>query len=399
MPKHPDNSNRLLSVFSDIEMGGGGVEDDFPHSDFLERLFAVYSSSYYDDRDVSLVFNGDTFDLLKTSYEGVYPHLVNEKVALAKFDKVVRHHPAFFRGLHDFIRHRPAKRQVYFIVGNHDQELTFPAIQSRIRELCGASQQIIFPGFSLQLGNVHIEHGSQQDGMFYVNEKKLFIEYRGETYLNLPWSAVCLLNVVLPMQKDFYHLDRVKPKRLLLELLPEIKELVLGKFWRYWTTNYLRDYLSSTDPLKKVSWAMIKEVVKRTTNFSPDVDMSPFFYKRMFSSEDTRLYVVGHQHETTVRSYGNRKVIQTGCFRNEFMLEKGAKSLVAIPKTFVEIDMQDDELVASKVIEVTCDEQREYTPPPVLSFLDKIREHLGTMADRRSTVLAMERQDQKERLL
>ena len=56
----------LVVVLSDIEMGAGGILDDFPHTDFLADLIASYQRLPHRDTPVELVFNGDTC-LLYTS--------------------------------------------------------------------------------------------------------------------------------------------------------------------------------------------------------------------------------------------------------------------------------------------------------------------------------------------
>lgn len=399
MPKHIAHSNKLLVVMSDIEMGGGGAEDDFPHAEFLADLFSSYNHPRYKDLYVHLIFNGDTFDLLKTNYNGAYPHLINEPIAKFKFDKLAACHQPFFSALKEFLAYDQEKRRVQFIVGNHDTEILFPAVQQTIKDLCGSQDQVLFPGFYLTIGDVHIEHGSQRDPMFYMPDERPFVIHKGDSYINLPWSTVCLLNVIMPMQKDFYHLDRMKPKKVLLEILPEIKELMQAKLWRYWTNDYLKDYMKSSDPLKKVSWGMIKEVVRRTTNFNPEIEMDRYFQRKMYDSERIRLFLVGHQHEACVWSYGNRKVIQTGCFRNEFMLENAGKSISPIPKSFAEVYMYNSQLVSSRLLEVFCPEQTQYTPPLPHTFLPKIKEYLGSMDDRINAKLAIERQEKKEHLL
>src|SRR5689334_16167221 len=87
-PRAQRGSDRLLVTLSDIEMGSGGPWDDFPHDDHLAELILSYAGSEHRDHAVDLVFNGDTFDLLKTSVDGAYPHHITPAVALAKLDRV-----------------------------------------------------------------------------------------------------------------------------------------------------------------------------------------------------------------------------------------------------------------------------------------------------------------------
>lgn len=66
-------------------MGAGGPFDDFPQSDFLGELILSYNSPPFHELAVDLVFNGDTFDLLKTSYVDEYPRHITRDVALANY--------------------------------------------------------------------------------------------------------------------------------------------------------------------------------------------------------------------------------------------------------------------------------------------------------------------------
>lgn len=55
------SKDHLVLVFSDIEMGFGGPEDDFSHSNFLKEILERYALDEYANTDIDLVFNGDTF--------------------------------------------------------------------------------------------------------------------------------------------------------------------------------------------------------------------------------------------------------------------------------------------------------------------------------------------------
>ncbi|MCA9524028.1 MAG: hypothetical protein KC609_23840, partial [Myxococcales bacterium] len=99
----PRDSDRLLVIFSDIEMGAGGVTDDFPRTDFLAELILSYNSERYARCSVDLVFNGDTFDFLKTPVDGAYPSHITPAIAVAKLDAVAAAHADFFEALRDFV--------------------------------------------------------------------------------------------------------------------------------------------------------------------------------------------------------------------------------------------------------------------------------------------------------
>lgn len=342
--------SRKTIVLSDIEMGAGDEFDDFKHSPFLAQFIAQYNTPEFDETELDLVFNGDTFDFLKTDIDNTFPHLIDEQVAKQKLERIVSAHGDFFAAVNAFLTAGCRPRRVHFIVGNHDMELFFPLIQDRIVDLCGGSGQIFFPGFQLTLRDLYIEHGNQRDALFAVDPNAIFIKHEGRNVLRLPWATVTLLNAVLPCREDLYMLDRIKPRSLIFQLIPELKEYLLNRLWTYWTKDYIR---SSGDPLKRVTWPMVKEALKRSFYaFRPDVEIDQSLDELRKQNPHLRTFIFGHLHEASTRSDGNRKIIQSGCFRDEFMLLEHDMSYQPIPKGYVEVDFVDNKVSTVNVMEV-----------------------------------------------
>ena len=369
--------DRLVVVFSDIEMGAGGPYDDFPRSDFLADVIRGYGRDPYRWLAVDLVFNGDTFDLLKTSARGGWPTHITRDIAIDKMERVAASHPAFFEAVRDHLGEDPTRRRAFFVVGNHDTELLFPEVQAVVRERLGASPSVFFPGLEMTLGRVHVEHGSQLDPLFKVDPNCLFVDSRnGAKILALSWAAVALLEVAIPLQPLLHHHDRLKPKELVLELIPEVKELLTGEFWTYWTRRYFRDLVSG-DPLKSVSWTMLKELVRRLVSWDVDVEMGDGLQQRMMRSELFDLYLVGHQHEPGWWSHGHRKVLRTGCMRDEFMIVERGRAQLPINKTWAEIYLRGDDVVRSHMVEHVAPERPRGTfPTSIFDVVPEIRERL-----------------------
>ena len=195
-PRDRTRADRLLVILSDIELGAGGVLDDCPDSDFIGELILGYNRGSSAALPVDLVLNGDTFDLLKTSLDGSFPRHISEPVALAKFALVADAHPDFFEALGAFLAHEEAPRRVHFVVGNHDLELQFTGVPREILRRVGGRGEIRFPGFEMAIGDVHIEHGAQEDPMFAVDLSRPFVRHKGEVILENPltilWIAVPL---------------------------------------------------------------------------------------------------------------------------------------------------------------------------------------------------------------
>ncbi len=390
---------RLVVVFSDIEMGAGGPYDDFLRSDFLADIIRSYGRDPYRWLAVDFVFNGDTFDLLKTSSRGGWPTHITRDIAIDKMERVASAHPAFFEAIRDHLRGDPERRRVFFVVGNHDMELLFPEVQAVIRERIGFSKNVVFPGFDLSLGRMRIEHGSQLDPLFAVSPERPFVASRsGTPILGLSWAAVALLEVVIPLQPLLYHHDRLKPKELVLDLIPEVRDLLTNEFWTYWTRRYFRELVSG-DPLKSVSWTMLKELVRRLVSWEVDVEMDDALQRHMMTSDTFDLYLVGHKHEPGWWSHGKRKVLRTGCIRDEFMLAEHGRVQVPINKTWAEVFLQGENVVRSHLVEHVAPERPPgMMPESIFDAVPAIRKRLASLGAAGAQKSAQDEQEARERV-
>jgi len=383
-------------VLSDIEMGAGGPFDDFAHDGWLADLLLDRVEALPDGVGIDLVFNGDTFDFLKTRWEGTWPRHVDARIALGKLERIGAAHPRFFDAVAHILRQgAPGTRDAWFIVGNHDPELVFPEVQAALRERLG--EGVHFPSESLRLGDVHIEHGQQADSMFAMDLRHPLVRYGDREILNLPWGSVALLDVAIPMQPLLYHYDRVKPRERVLELMPELKELLVGSFWRYWTRDFLRDLWGGADPLKRMSWVVLKEVVYRFGSLDTDVTVNDQWSAALKSSDDVRLVVLGHEHRPAWWTWGDRKILRAGCLRDEYMISTDGLSSHHLPKVWAEAWMQGDRVLSSALIEAVSPLPPEgNVPDSIFDVLPVVRRLLGSTAERVHGMAAQAEQEALE---
>jgi len=394
----PPPSDRLLVILSDIEMGAGGVQDDFPHSDFLGELILSYNEPPFAEVAIDLIFNGDTFDLLKTPYLDRWPHLISRDVALGKMARVAAAHPRFFEGVRRFLQHPGAARRVYFVTGNHDAELVFPEVRQFIASLCGPAEQVRFPGFFMRAGRVHIEHGSQRDPMFRVDEDKPLVEFDGEEVLNISWGSVALLETVMSLHPLLYVHDRLTPKDEVFKVLPELRELGVDAMWKYWTRDYWKGYFGGGDPTKKVSWRLVKELMSRYYNKNTEIELETALMEQLRERDDVLLYVIGHTHLPGVWTYGDRKLMQAGCLRNEYMPVDEGKTLRAVPKNFIEVYLRDEAPVRSSFVEVEAPEPPPgYVPESIFDVMPQVREMLAANQGKDQQEQQQARREQEKR--
>lgn len=392
--------DHLVVVFSDIEMGAGGITDDYPDTTFLEELLEGYCEPPYRDLAVTYVFNGDTFDLLKTpTDEGTYPSHITEAVATAKLDRVLRAHESFVETLGRLLQHTAAPRRALFLIGNHDQELSFPAVQRRLAAAIGVPDKVSFPGLEWRVGDVLVEHGSQHDTMFAIDPAHPLVRHGAEELLNIPWGTIALLEVAMPFHPVLYPMDRLRPYRHVFDALPEIRDLLLDEYWRYWTHDYWTQLFTDPDPLRRVTWTMFSEIAYRFGTGDPEVSTSDG--RRLLRRRDgANVIVMGHEHEPGLSSLDGRRLLRTGCFRHEYLLDLASGAHRPLPKVYAEVFLREERATFSQLVEV---EEPPPDPPRVPHdvgvLLERVHEHLRASSrqperDARDAQLAAERGEQ-----
>ena len=387
-----------IVIFSDIEMGGGGIADDFPHSPFLAELIDDLSRGRNADCAVDLVFNGDTFDFLKLPVDGAFPSHITPGVALDKVAAVAGAHGAFFQAVGRFLDHGKAPRRVHFVVGNHDTELLFPAVRERLRALCGGGDAVNFPGFELTIGPVHLEHGHQYDHLFYMDPEHPFISANPEPLLNLSWAAIGLLKVVIPLHRDLAFLERLKPRDELMRLVPELTELFNALAWRYWTKDFWRGFLLQKDPQLTFHWTMLKEVVRRFVLTNPDVEMHRGWLTETVHRKSASLFVTGHMHRIGQHWHQGKRVVQTGAMRDEYRILAGGAAFAPMLKTWLEVDLDR----SGRIIGLTTREQlgpdrpAQELPESIFDLVPVVRAKLASLGDRSGEGAAQQVQEKKE---
>lgn len=333
---------RVIVLVSDVEMGAPGPEDDFPHDAYLAELFEAYTRPPYDGLHVDLVLNGDILDFLKTPTSLGYSRHVTADMALEKLDVILGGHPAFIEGLRAFGTHESGSKHIRFLPGNHDPEVLFPEVAQRLKDLLVGCAAVRVHGLTCRIGPVHIEHGHQYDRMFRMDPNQYFVPYRGDSILLLPWGSCALLDVVMPLKHLFYHYDRLRPKTRVLERLPQLEELLLGAFKRYWMREYIWDALTRfDDPTRNLSWDMIKDIVYRLVSSNTDVSMEDEPIIAMLSREpDLQAVCFGHLHVPAWRMLEQQHIVRTGCMRDEYLVDPYTDELHHLPKSWGEVILQ-----------------------------------------------------------
>jgi UDP-2,3-diacylglucosamine pyrophosphatase LpxH len=387
---------RLCPSAADREMGTGGVSDDFPQSESVIEVLARYDDAPYDAIEVVFVFNGDTFDFLKTSVDGKYTHHVDLNIARRKFARIAQAHSGFLNGLAD--RLQQPRRSVHFVVGNHDPELLFIGVQQDLALWLRAPGRVFVHPWAYTTGDVRIEHGSQGDSLFRMDPAQPFIKYDGRDVIAYPWGSVALLDVAMPMQPTLYHVDRLKPRDRVLALLPEVKELILSSYWRYWTGERLRSAWGAHDPMTQISWTLFKEVMYRWRSGDMNLSVRERYQGWMAGERAPKLWIVGHEHSPAVLTCVDRTLLVTGCWRNEYALSADGRTQTRLTNVYAEVFMTAGNVVRSELVEVAPAPLPDgYCPESVFDILPAVRELLASSSERQADVQAQKDQEAREK--
>jgi len=142
-------------VISDTHIGAGGgeqgnnLEDFISDADFVRWIQTLVKESNRDDIDMELIINGDWIEFLQIPavnkfepyrlYEtGDYTSYTEEE-ALQRLEIIHGWHPGVFLGLSDFLNQGPPRRTVTILFGNHDPEVVYSAVKSRLLQLMNAT--------------------------------------------------------------------------------------------------------------------------------------------------------------------------------------------------------------------------------------------------------------------
>lgn len=222
---------RSVYVISDLHLGGAYPDPKRPgdrgfrictHSadvaTFIGRLTAKPV-----EPAVELVINGDLVDFLAESDGGSTwsPFTMDPAVAVRKFQAIAGRDPNIFSALKDFL----AKgHKLVLLLGNHDIELSLPAVRQALVELIGARGRnfvFLYDGEAYRTGDALIEHGNRYDVWNMVDYDGLrrirSLQSRGlpvpdDIGFRPPAGSFMVATVINPIKTSYSFIDLLKPE-------------------------------------------------------------------------------------------------------------------------------------------------------------------------------------------
>jgi UDP-2,3-diacylglucosamine pyrophosphatase LpxH len=241
-------------IISDLHLGGAygssagdrGFRINTHASELAGFLLEVRDRAVRTRRRTELVINGDFVDFLaegganETDWRAF---IADEDEAVARLDTIVDRDPAVFEALAALL---DAEVPITLLLGNHDVELSLPAVRARLRDHMRAGRSapmsFVYDGEAYVIGDTLIEHGNRYDGFNVVDFDQLR-RFRSELSRRLPASPDALFEapagsllveeVMNPIKQEYGFIDLLKPETeaaipLLLAIEPSLAKDIAG---------------------------------------------------------------------------------------------------------------------------------------------------------------------------
>lgn len=330
-----------IIIIGDVEMGGGTLTDDFIADKQLSQSIIDFSQR---DHPIDLIFNGDTFDFLKCPSEvkpkTFYPRHITKDVSLAKLKLIYKAHKNVFQALQVFTSSKD--KHVFFIVGNHDEDLAYSEVKEEIKRLISNKDQIHFPGIKYHDHDVYVEHGHQYDFIFMMNYDRLFLEYKGQTVINLPFVTFGLISTVMHMKEAHPFLERIYPRPAILThhriIAKKLNRNTLGYFIKSILYYPFRFY---SDPTYTFPTNLFLGLYKRLSTAHWEVDDITTIFQNKAKWDKYKIYVLGHIHEKRIEKGRNQVIIHPGSWRDEYDFQSKTRELIPRIKRYVDIMVEE----------------------------------------------------------
>ncbi len=297
-------TRKIKIIISDLHMAKGAylpdgrrnILEDFLDDQVFIEFLEYYSSGEFADADVELVSNGDFFNMLQVDYQDRFVDMITEEVSMHKMEKIRKGHPELFEALSKFSTH--PKRNIAFLVGNHDAALLWDGVQRQLQSWLSPS--IKFYPDVYAFDGVLITHGHRYEFINHFNPNQFWYETPdGERYMRLPWGSHFVIDFLNRMKQQRPFIDKIRPfrKYLRFALFNDFKFFwkLLFHIIRFWARNRF-----SKDPFRRREFKLSPARIANAMTHESMIDAA----ERILRKTNYRILIMGHSHAYDFRQYG-----------------------------------------------------------------------------------------------
>ena len=274
--------------------------ESFHYDDQFIEFIHYYSSGIYRNYDIELIINGDFFDFLQVDYRGYHLTVRTENISLEILKSMIAGHPKIFASLRKFAVQEG--NSITYIMGNHDQDMLWPATREYLNEVIGIDIRYI--NIVYFFDGIHIEHGHMKELINRFNPKKFFIRKNvAEPVLNLPFGSHFCIDFILKLKRKMHFVDKVRPFLVFIRWMFVFHpiRLIKGSFSFFWHL-----FLLNFPSRQKISWSFIQAIrlLVESFSFSSLEDVAKDI---LFSQKEVNTVILGHTHVYHYRQWNEDK--------------------------------------------------------------------------------------------
>lgn len=260
-------TGKFKIAVSDVHVGAGDLSrpnplEDFTADESFARLLAdIKTESEQTGKEVEFIINGDFFEFLQVPAVDNFDPLQtyppeayrdsSAEASVKRLNIIAAMHPDIFSGFADFLHDEAPVRQITITRGNHDVNLFWPLVQTRLREILGAtgehSSLLTFAEEFINREGIYVEHGCQRAEK--VNRIANFsnpVSPEDPNQLLYPPGSHFVINYFNQAERKIWWLDNIKPitslfwyvfkwdfylaMELLLGMVKNVPGLIVGSF-------------------------------------------------------------------------------------------------------------------------------------------------------------------------
>lgn len=332
MKSHQKNNvQKAILVISDLHLSAGkmlrgkrNLLEDFHYDTELIDFLNYYSSGDYQDIEVELIINGDFLDFLAVPYVEYFDdEFWSEKAAIAKLKMIMDAHKGVLDAMKNFLM---KGKKIVYIIGNHDAEFVFDSLKEQFSSYFGEAAKNFTMSNAISnyspVKGVCVQHGHLYERAHYFDQENAIVEtLNGDKYFIPPWGSYYVTNVINKYKQERSFINAVRPiKHFLIHgilfdtfftlrfMLSNLYYFVMVRFWHF--------YLQKRS-LKQV----IQDLIRELELFQDYETLTRHFFEK---SQETRVLIVGHTHNPTLRIYNDGTIfINTGTWTRMVNLDLG----------------------------------------------------------------------------
>ena len=198
--------NKVAIFISDLHLGRGDELDDFARENEAALIrFLGQQSIKFLSWEVDLVLLGDFLDIWQIAKDVEKKAPDTKEIDLSLLNtleedrvrQIVGAHPGTFSALSAFLAAEPAKRRLFFVIGNHDHSLVDDQVQGVVQEAIAggdpalASRVVFGHYYDAPALSTYAEHGNQLDEN---NDYDHFADFGAESpgfyFVRLFWNRL-----------------------------------------------------------------------------------------------------------------------------------------------------------------------------------------------------------------